>query len=87
MQKGGQLLGKLISRKHAEKKKKKTGEVTQLPEVITFPLFISLFTCGCVQGELIEIPERKHLNWNPITSRPGLLAGLVNMYVCTAPDK
>lgn len=69
------------------KKKKKTGEVTQLPEVIIFPLFISLFTCGCVQAELIEIPERKHLNGNPITSRPGLLAGLVNMYVCTAPDK
>lgn len=66
-------------------RKKKTGEVTQLPEVITFPLFISLFTCGCVQAELIEIPERKHFNGNPITSRPGLLAGLVNMYMCAQP--
>lgn len=33
----------------------------QLPKVITFPLFISLVTCGCVQAELLRenIPGRK----------------------------
>lgn len=60
--------------------------MTQLPKVITFSLFISLFIYGCVQTELIiEIPERKCLRWNPITSRPSPVAQLVNMHKCTAP--
>lgn len=61
-------------------------EMTRLPKVITFSLFISLFIYGCVQTELIiEIPERKCLHWNPITSRPSVVAQLVNIHKCTAP--
>lgn len=60
--------------------------MTQLPKVITFSLFISLFIYVCVQTELIiEIPERKCLRWNPIMSRPSPVAQLVNMHKCTAP--
>lgn len=85
-EKGGQLLGKLISKKQEGGGRKR--EMTQLPKVITFSLFISLFICGCVQTELIiELPERKCLCWNPITSGPSPVAELVNMRKCTAPDK